>query len=253
MSAPDNVFSRFLLKFVEIIAAGLATAVSGYLIARLRGALLSPAPAPAVVQVAPGLGALPSPPMQSIVPGSATPSEPTLAPQQQSNAPQLTQPTRRTANITRPEPPRRQMENATSAAASTRDQESFVSRVRAALMDADANHVEPLDVSSHQSELVRAPAATAQPKPTTDSAAAGLVSAAPWSAAAVRSPPQSVSIAPSVPTTIEKSRPIVESQSPPEPPAGKETGVLSTLEQMLRQDPLAGTDQPPRPPMPVGQ
>jgi hypothetical protein len=53
MSAPDNVFSRFLLKFVEIIAAGLATAVSGYLIARLSGALLSPAPAPAVVQVAP--------------------------------------------------------------------------------------------------------------------------------------------------------------------------------------------------------
>jgi hypothetical protein len=101
-------------------------------------------------------------------------------------------------------------------------------------------------------ELVRAPAATAQPKPTTDSAAAGLVSA-PWSAAAVRSPPQAVSIAPSVPTTIEKSRPIVESQSPPEPAAGKETGVLSTLEQMLRQDPLAGTDQPPRPPMPVGQ
>jgi hypothetical protein len=42
-----------LLKFVEIIAAGLATAVSGYLIARLSGALLSPAPAPAVVQVAP--------------------------------------------------------------------------------------------------------------------------------------------------------------------------------------------------------
>jgi hypothetical protein len=251
MSAPDNVFSRFLLKFVEIIAAGLATAVSGYLIARLSGALLSPAPAPAVVQVAPGLGAPSSPPMQLILPGSATPSEPTLAPPQQSNAPPLMQPTRRTVNITRPEPSRRHIENATSAA-NTRDQESFISRVRAALVDADANHGQPLDVSSHQSELARAPAATAQPKPTTDSAAAGLVSA-PWSAAAVRSPPQAVSIAPSVPTTIEKSRPIVESQSPPEPAAGKETGVLSTLEQMLRQDPLAGTDQPPRPPRPVGQ
>jgi len=29
--------------------------------------------------------------------------------------------------------------------------------------------------------------------------------------------------------------------------------VLSPLEQMLRQDPLAGAEQPPRPPLPVGE
>ena len=57
MSAPDNTpyLSRFFLKFIEIIAAGLATAVSGYLIAHLSGALSSPSPAPAtaVIQVSP--------------------------------------------------------------------------------------------------------------------------------------------------------------------------------------------------------
>jgi hypothetical protein len=47
MSSNISVFSRFLVKFVEIIAAGLATAVSGYLIAHLSGALSSPVPVPA--------------------------------------------------------------------------------------------------------------------------------------------------------------------------------------------------------------
>src|SRR5215472_17574478 len=47
MSSDASVFSRFVVKFVEIVAAGLATAVSGYLIAHLTGALSSPTPAPA--------------------------------------------------------------------------------------------------------------------------------------------------------------------------------------------------------------
>ena len=58
MPAPENVsyfshFSRFFLKFVEIIAAGLATAVSGYLIAHLSGVLSSPGPAPVAVDKGP--------------------------------------------------------------------------------------------------------------------------------------------------------------------------------------------------------
>jgi hypothetical protein len=47
VSAELSYFSRFLVKFIEIIAAGLATAGSGYLIAHLSGALSSPAPTPA--------------------------------------------------------------------------------------------------------------------------------------------------------------------------------------------------------------
>jgi hypothetical protein len=61
MSAPDNnpYLSRFFLKFVEIIAAGIATAVSGYLIAHLSGALFWPAPATAVIQVSPNADTVP--------------------------------------------------------------------------------------------------------------------------------------------------------------------------------------------------
>src|SRR5262249_11343826 len=72
MSASEDAsyFSRFLLKFVEIIAAGLATAVSGYLIAHLTGLLSSPAPPPAtaVIQVAPS--ALSTAPVEAVAPST---------------------------------------------------------------------------------------------------------------------------------------------------------------------------------------
>ena len=84
MSVPDDhsYFSRFLLKFIEIIAAGLATAVSGYLIAHLSGVLSSPAPAPAaaVIQAVPTDSVLFPP--QPIPPISANVNEPQLAPQE---------------------------------------------------------------------------------------------------------------------------------------------------------------------------
>src|ERR1700730_15420108 len=50
MLVADEVsyFSRFTVKFVEIVAAGMATAVSGYLIAHLGGFWSSPTPAPVV-------------------------------------------------------------------------------------------------------------------------------------------------------------------------------------------------------------
>jgi len=80
MPAPDNVsyFSRFFLKFVEIIAAGLATAVSGYLIAHLIGVLSSPGPAPgaSVIQAAPSASTVSSPPAQAIAPNASTSSTP---------------------------------------------------------------------------------------------------------------------------------------------------------------------------------
>jgi hypothetical protein len=50
MSGEVSYFSRFLVKFVEIIAAGLASAISGYLLAHFGGVLLSyPTPASAPV------------------------------------------------------------------------------------------------------------------------------------------------------------------------------------------------------------
>jgi hypothetical protein len=58
MSEEVSYFSRFLLKFLEIIAAGLASAISAYLLAHFAGFLQSSppatsAPAPIVVQVGP--------------------------------------------------------------------------------------------------------------------------------------------------------------------------------------------------------
>jgi len=105
-----SYFSRFLLKFVEITAAGLATAVSGYLIAHLSGALSSPAPAPAatVIQAVPTTSvSLPSQPIPSI---SANSDEPRLVPSEV-NTPRLAQPTHKTVNTTKAEPARRARAN----------------------------------------------------------------------------------------------------------------------------------------------
>jgi hypothetical protein len=250
MPAPDNVsyFSRFFLKFVEIIAAGLATAASGYLIAHLSGGLSSPGPAPAAaIQVAPSASTVSSPPAQAIAPNASTSSTPIpvnandqrLAPQRELNGSPVTQPTRRTVNATKPEPARKHIDNAASTAASPPDQ-SFVSQVRAALTNVDANRTDPLEVSPHQ------PTALAQPHPGTDT---------PSAVAPVAVTPQQqspIEFNPPVPVEI-KSRPVIDAQSAPATSAGQDTGVLSPLEQMLRQDPLAGAEQAPRPPLPVGQ
>ena len=73
MSGENSCFSRFLVKFVEVSAAGLATAISAYALAHLGGFLSSsPAPtsapatavqvSPTASEVAEGLRAKPTPP-----------------------------------------------------------------------------------------------------------------------------------------------------------------------------------------------
>jgi len=247
MPALENVsyFSRFFLKFVEIIAAGLATAVSGYLIAHLSGVLSSPGPAPAaaVIQVAPSASSVSSPPAQAIAPNASTSSaairvnanDQRLVPQRELNGSPLTQPARRTVDATKPEPARKHIDNAASTPASPPDQ-LFVSQVRAALTNVDANLTHPLEVSPHQ------PAAIAQPLSGTDTPSA----VAPIAATPRQQSP--IEFNPPAPVEI-KSRPVVDAQSAPATSAG----VLSPLEQMLRQDPLAGAEEAPRPPLPVGQ
>ena len=47
MSGEVSYFSRFFVKFVEIIAAGLASAICAYLLAHFGGLLSSPTPASA--------------------------------------------------------------------------------------------------------------------------------------------------------------------------------------------------------------
>src|SRR5215471_11095583 len=63
MAGEVSYWSRFLAKFVEIIAAGLASAVSAYLLAHLGNHLLStPAAAPPTPETAAPIAALPSAP-----------------------------------------------------------------------------------------------------------------------------------------------------------------------------------------------
>ena len=283
-SQNGSYVSRFVLKFIEIIAAGLATAVSGYLIAHLSGVMSSPGPAPAatVIQVAPTASTVssesgptastsPSAPVPASIPTASTgssapaqpaaptasvgseslavPTAPTSAPSNPHDigAPAATQAGRKAVSTTRSEPARKSIETAVTAAPIRPQQDSFVSQVRAALRNVEADRAEPVLPPQGTSTAPAAPAPLAQPGHAIDLARPTGPSG---TAAAV----QSSSVAPSLGAPVEiDSRPIAEAQSPATPPTEKDTGVLSTLEQMLRQDPLAGTDEAPRPPLPVGR
>ena len=74
MAGEISYFSRFTVKFVEIVAAGMATAISGYLIAHVSGFMSSPAPAPVVgVPSASAVSAQPVAPSQPIQAASPAP------------------------------------------------------------------------------------------------------------------------------------------------------------------------------------
>jgi hypothetical protein len=252
MSAPESVsfISRFAVKFVEIVAAGLATAASGYLIAHLSGVLSSPAPAPSAAAITTANGNMASgQPPQPIAPTAAETTEERLVPQQEPEALRAAGPSRRIVNITKAQPAGKHIEKAIRGAESTRDQDSLADRVRAALANADAKRADPLD-GSLSGSFARQPAAIEQPRPLNNRSDAAAISAAPTAAPELRSAPTPVEA--NAPAAVETpSRPLTATQSSPAP--GKETDVLSTLEQMLRHDPVANADEAPRPPMPVGQ
>jgi hypothetical protein len=246
MAAPDNVSyaSRFFVKFTEIIAAGLATAISGYLLAHFSGlSAPAPAPVPTVNQIAPISGTLSaSPPTEPHPAVSADRHEQHLAPQEDGNPSRVRQPAPTLLDIKKAEPARKQ--NATTAVQAPR-QESLTARVRAALANVDATRREPVDLSPRRDDTARPTSAVALSRPTPDSARATANDSGPTQAAP---------IAPGPVVAVEvKSPAIANTQSLPAPSAENDPGALSTLEQMLRHDPLATRVEPPRPPLPVGQ
>jgi len=242
MSGDVSVLSRFMVKFVEIIAAGLATAASGYLIAHLSGALSSPVsgPAQAVIQAAPNA----SPPAQSPTPISSDLSEQHT---KQEAAPPLPQPAR-PVNPAKIALPRKHTETATSAAESKRDQESLAARVRDALANVDAGRT---GLPAAPTRDVRPAGPALQPQSPADLSRGAVTGAASPSPGALRSLPAQPAQPNPLIAVETQSRPAV--QPSPAPPAETETGIVSTLEQLLRHDPLAGSEEAPRPPMPVGQ
>src|SRR6266567_1569498 len=122
MSGENSYFSRFFVKFVEVSAAGLATAISAYALAHFGG-LLSSSPTPAS---APAQTAVQGGPTASEVAGSprAQPTPPAAAaavnkqspaPQQDTDAP-VAQPARKTVKDAKALPPRKHTKTDTSVA-----------------------------------------------------------------------------------------------------------------------------------------
>jgi hypothetical protein len=256
MSDNASVLSRFLVKFAEIIAAGLATAVSGYLIAHLSGVLSSPVPAPASSPV-------PAPARAVIeaVPNASPPAQPpssisgdlseqhTPAKEAAFPAPQVTRPATPAKIVL----PRKHAETATSAAESKRDQESLVARVRDALANVDASRTGLPALPARGDARLNPAGPVSQPQSSTDSSRSTVTGPARPSTGELRSvPTQPAQPNPLIAVEIQ-SRPGAVVQPSPTAPAETETGIVSTLEQMLRHDPLAGSEEAPRPPMPVGQ
>ena len=269
MSVPDKVsyFSRFTMKFLEICAASIATAVGGYLVAHLGGYLpwpgREPAPTPAAIQSATSPSGVVSKtpraqPPQPVPPASADADEPrpAAAPDAGSAA---KRPARTTVNATQAAPSHRPMTTGTIAPESKphevespeskpRDAESVAAQVRAALEKVDAHRPAPSDAAPQTVSLPPAPpAATVEPRPAEGPVlgTTGAVAVAPPATAAVvvpppaaeaaREPVQQAPVQPEPLTPVEiKSRPVAAveaSPSPqPAPPAHEEDkGFLSTL------------------------
>jgi hypothetical protein len=256
MSGDVSVYSRFLLKFVEIIAAGLATAVSGYLIAHLSGVLSSPvsAPARAVIEESAKAGPPAQPP--SWISGDLIDQH--TVPKQE-GAPSPVSQSAPPASPAKNAVPRKQTGAATNAPESKGDLHSLAARVRAALATMDANRADAdrtgqLAVPPRDNYRLN-PAGPASPQVEPSA----FLSHGPGTGAAPPStgefgpiPAQKTESNPPVPIEVQ-SRPVVSVQPSPTPPADKQTGTLSDLEDMLRHDPLAGSEEAPRPPLPVGE
>jgi len=151
MSGEVSYFSRFFVKFVEVTAAGLATAISAYLLAHFGGFLLSSptpasAPAPTAVQVGPTASevaesrrAKPTPPV-----AAAAVNEQRPAPQQDTDAP-VAQPALKAVKDAKALPPRKRTKTDTSVSEKEPGQKSAEALARAALANVDANRPAPVD------------------------------------------------------------------------------------------------------------
>ena len=260
MSGEVSYFSRFFVKFVEIIAAGLASAICAYLLAHFGGLLSPPTPASApesaVIQVGPiasGVAGQPTPPLAA----AAADEHPAT----QRDAPEAKL-APKAGKEAKPLPPRKQKID-TTATEEPRNEKSAEALVRDALArraPADAPTlgltdtrsvpvdnlpprqaiVPPLqpDVGPRPVEVPPRPAVEAVPYP---------ADVPPQSSADL--PPRSPQIGATPPST----RPPLETATPGPLPADHDKDVSSTLTRipLLRLDPAAANGDPPRPPMPI--
>jgi len=192
MSVAQKVsyLSRFALKFVEIMAAGAATAVSGYVVAHLGGFLSSPPPQPAAALTAPGTGPgskAKSPHERSVSGPSAAAdvSEPRAAAPRETGA-AAAKSARASPAPTTPSRKRATTETAAERRAREAEEEkgSVEAQVRAALANVDASRVvsaEP-DAAPRASDVAPPRAAEAPPKLLTPSTPQSVPAAEPRAA-----------------------------------------------------------------------
>jgi hypothetical protein len=302
VTSEGSGLSRLTLKFLEVFAAGLATAVSGYLIAHFSGYLAAVTPVAAVKQpsvIQPWVI------QQSVRSGPATPvvheAAPAAAAPQSNMADQSP-----SANGTGAKPrdaveikPRDAVETKPRDATETRPHEaargaaapSFEARVRAALAKAGPANSGPAHPASDDAPrreavvpvdaMPRVGNTTTQPvypptgsiaatPPPGDSAPRSVPVARPPAATApaiekpamenIAAPTPTIQLAP--PSAVEiKSQPVasVDPDQPAPvaaqpPPSTDHDGPFAAITRRLHIDKLlTGGDQPPRPPMPVGQ
>ena len=291
MSGENSYFSRFFVKFVEVSAAGLASAICAYLLAHFGGLLPAPAPA-TTVQVGPTASETP----ESRRPQSSPSVEQRSAPQRDTDA-AVAQPALKSVRDAKAVAPRKRTKTDTSVTEKEPDQKSAEALARAALANVDANRPAPpnaligpgltdapapADIPSHRANVPPRQADVGPPQPVAAPRRAGGMEVAPH-AADVQ--PQAVEISPATGANIQprardvrpdpvtpvdlQSRPAaavdprspradppLEIGAPQQPPtADQDKGVFSALKRipdLLRPDPPASTGETPRPPMPLG-
>lgn len=264
MSGEVSYFSRFFVKFVEIIGAGLASAICAYMFAHFGGLLSSsPTPASAPALTAIQLGPTPSEPVKSQPVQPPTPVAAAAvdaqrpAPQQDTDAP-VAQPSVRSVKEVKTLPPRKHTKTDTSVAEKKPPgHKSAEALARAALANVDANRSAPIDVQPRQADV-----------PTRGADVRSRRVGVPSRDAAIEAAPHAANVQPQLvqPRTVDiQPRPVagvdplppsagppLENATPqPTHPADRDYGVFSALKRM-RSDPPAPPGEAPRPPMPVG-
>lgn len=256
MSGPgdESFVSRFTLKFVEIVAAGVATAISGYLIAHLGGFLSSPAPA--AVEVAPMASTTQRANPAPIVSADAKAERP--APQRDAG-PAAAPPARTAAAEAAPSRKRAKTETGTTAS-KPHEADSIEGEIRAALAHVDADRTPAPDPRPHQAKATLAPGPTvlgtlplsSNGTPINGALSAGGIStgsiAAATPAAVAPRPQQPAPVLSNPPAAVEiKSLPVANVDPSP-PPAPQQPAPQQPAQQVAVPSNPAAAAGAPSPP-----
>ena len=278
MSGEVSYLSRFFVKFVEIVAAGLASAISAYLLAHFVGFLPS-SPTPASAPIAPSTSELtesvrvqPTPPVPTAAVKERRPT-----PQQDTDAP-AAQPTPKVGKDAKALPPGRQTKSDTSMAGrEPPGNKSTEALIRDALANVDAKQPAPpepliapgltdprsLSVDMQPRQTGAPPRQADEPWRVDGPSRSATTKAAPPAADILVQPRSATGTdrQPRFPDARAAIDPLPRSSPPqiaaPQSPRSvdQDKDVFSAFKRipdLLRPEPPAATGEAPRPPMPVG-